>query len=234
MPAAEAGLAIGPMARAMDLGEIHEEAAHCSEYILASLIAANGLKKKISGKDLITAFVVGQEVLIRIGIAFKLVSRGGPVNAGGGHWIFGCVAAVGKLLGLSQEELENAQGIARGKTQPHDLAKYTPATLMIRIHHGFICHDSVEACLLARLGITGPRHEVLTGPKGYLGLAKWETDPGAFTRELGEKWEMLNTEMKPFTACKCTHTAAGGILDQISKIISRLRILPELILMNRL
>ena len=109
------------------------------------------------------------------------------------------------------------KGIARCKTQPHDLAKYTPATLMIRVHHGFICQDSINACLLAKRGITGPRHEVLVGPKGYLGLAKWQTDPEALTRELGEKWEMLNTEMKPYTACKCTHTAAGGILEQMKE-----------------
>ena len=217
VPASEAAFAIGPMARAVDLGDVHEEAAHCSEYTLPTLLAAAGLKEKVTGKDLITAFVVGQEVLIRIGIAFRLVSGGGPMNAGGGHWIFGCVAAAGKLLGLSQEELENAEGIARSMTQPHDLAKYTPATLLIRVHHGFVCQDSINACLLAKRGITGPRHEVLVGPKGYLGLAKWQTDPEALTRDLGEKWEMLNTEMKPYAACKCTHTAADGILEQMKE-----------------
>jgi 2-methylcitrate dehydratase PrpD len=44
VPASEAGLAIGPMARAMDCGEVHEEAGHNSEYILPVMLAAMGLK----------------------------------------------------------------------------------------------------------------------------------------------------------------------------------------------
>ncbi|MBI2958238.1 MAG: MmgE/PrpD family protein, partial [Chloroflexi bacterium] len=202
-----------PMARAMDLGDCHEEAGHSAEYTLPALLAATGLKKQVTGKELITAFVVGQEVLIRIGIAFKRI-RGITSGRGRGHYIFGPVAAVGKLLGMGQEDLENAEGIAREKTQPHDLVMYKPATLMVRVHHGFVCQDAITACLLARRGITGPRHEVLVGPGGYLEFAKWETEPAALTRDLGETWEMAGTMMKPFCSCKCTHTSVGGILEQ--------------------
>ena len=217
VPASEAGLAIGPMSRAMDLGEVHEEAAHCSEYTVPTLLAATGLKDKVTGKEFITAFVVGQEVLIRIGIAFKSLSRAIVTGRGHGHCIFGGVAAAGKLLGLSLEELENAQGIARGMTQPQDSAMFHPATLMVRVHHGFVCQDAINACLLAKRGITGPHQEVLVGSRGYLGFAKWETEPGALTKGLGEEWEMINTMMKPYTSCKCTHTAIRGILDQMGE-----------------
>ena len=220
VPASEAGLAIGPMARAMDFGDCHPEAEHSSEYTVPTLLAATGLKDKVTGKEFITAYVVGQEVLLRIGIAFKQTSKGETTAGGtyGGHYIFGSVAAAGKLLGLSLEELENAQGIARDMTQPHDVAMYTPATLMVRVHHGFICQDAINACLLAKRGITGPRQEVLGGPRGYLLVfAKWETDPDALTRGLGEEWEMLGQIMKPYTSCLCTHTAIYGILDQMSE-----------------
>lgn len=217
VPAIDAGLAIGPMSRAMDLGDVHEEAGHCSEYTLPTVLAATGLRDKVTGKEFITAFVVGQEVLVRIGIAFKGISKGLPMGRSSGHYIFGCVAAAGKLLGLSLAEIENAEGIARGKTQPHDTAMYHPATLMVRVHHGFVCRDSIEACLLAKRGITGPRQGVLTGPRGYLAFAKWGTDLDALTKGLGNKWEMLKTMMKPHAACKCTHTAIGGILDQMKE-----------------
>lgn len=215
VPSSEAGLAIGPMSRAMDLGDVHEEAGHCSEYIVPALLAATGLKDKVTGKEFITAVVVGQEVLIRVGIAFKVVSKAIPSGRHTGHYIFGPVASVGKLIGLSQEELENAQGIARGMTQPHDLAMYAPATLMVRVHHGFVCQDAINACLLAKRGITGPRQEVLTGPRGYLAFAKWETEPNALTKGLGEEWEMKNLVMKSYAACKCTHTSIDGIIDQM-------------------
>ncbi len=214
VPASEAAMATGPMARAMDLGDTHI-AGHVTEYLLPTLLAAAGLKDKVSGKDLITAVVVGQEVLIRIGLGFsvdKAVVHGNQ----GGHYIFGAVAAAGKLLGLSQEELENAKGIAKAMTQTHDMAMYLAATLMVRVHHGFVSQAAINACLLARKGITGPRQEVLLGRCGLLSTAKWETNPEALTRDLGERWEMLDILRKFSTACHCTHTAIDGIVDQIA------------------
>jgi len=217
VPASEAGLAIGPMTRAMDFGDVHDEASHASEYVLPALLAATGLRDRVTGKELITSFAVGKEVLIRIGIAMKALSGAAPIGLGDGHFIFGCVAAVGKLLGLSLDELENAMGIARAMTQPLDAAMYRSATLMVRIHHGFICQDAINACLLARRGITAAHGEILLAPKGFLGLAQWETDPDALTKELGEKWEMLDSMIKPYAACKCTHASIDGILDQMKE-----------------
>jgi 2-methylcitrate dehydratase PrpD len=217
VPASEAGFAMGPMSRAMDCGQVHSESGHCSEFIVPALLAATGLKEKVTGKAFITSFVVGQEVLLRIGNAYKAISHGGPAGRGSGHSIFGAVASVGKLIGLGLEELENAEGIARCMTQPHDIALASPATLMLRIHHGFICQDAINACLLARRGITGPRQEVLTGLRGYLGLAKWETDPRVLTEGLGERWEMLNVSMKRYSSCMHTHSAIDGILHQMKK-----------------
>ena len=73
VPASEAAFAIGPMTRAMDMGDAHQEGGHSSEYIFPALLAATGLRERVSGKDFITAFIAGSEVLVRIGIAFKVV-----------------------------------------------------------------------------------------------------------------------------------------------------------------
>ena len=220
VPASEAAFAIGPMARAMDMGDAHMEGGHCSEYIIPALLAATGLKEKISGKDFITSFVVGSEVLLRIGIAYKVVTGAIPRGQIGGHYIFGCIAAVSKLLGSGLAELENAMGIGRGMTQPHDVAMLTPPSLMVRMHHGFVAQDAINACLLAGRGITGPcgeTSEILTGPRGYLAFAGWQTDPSALTRGLGEKWEMLNLMMKPYSSCGCTHPAIEGMIEQMER-----------------
>ena len=71
VPASEAGMAIGPMARAADWSAIHLEAMHTSEHTLPALIAALGLKEKVNGKDFLLAFALGQEILIKIGNAWK-------------------------------------------------------------------------------------------------------------------------------------------------------------------
>lgn len=216
VPASEAGLALGPMARAMDMGQVHEEAGHCSEYVLPALLAATGLKAQVSGREFIVAFVAGQEVLLRIGLGLKAHSRGR--GHGMGHYIFGAVAAVGRLLGLTPLELENAEGIARDMTQGDDLAKYNPLTQMVRVHHGFICQDAVNACILASRGITGPRDSILTGSKGFLASATWTTEPEAIDSELGRSWELLNVITKPYASCMGTHTAVFGVLELMEQL----------------
>ncbi|RZL87686.1 MAG: MmgE/PrpD family protein [Variovorax sp.] len=215
VPATEAALAIGPMPRAMDCGDLHEEAGHISEYIVASLLAATGLRPKVSGKEFLAALVVGQEIIIRTGMAYRLISQAVKTGDCGGHYIFGAVAAVGKLMGLSQDELENAQGIARTMAQPHSMAIYAPATLMVRVHHGLVCQAALTACQLARKGITGPRQQVLLGPTGYLGRARWETRPEALTQALGQRWEMEDIITKGYSACYFSHSSIDGILDQM-------------------
>ena len=213
VPASEAGFAIGPMSRAMDFGDLNMVAGHCSEYILPALLAATGLKEKVSGEEFITAFVLGSEVLMRIGL-FAKPGKSMSVGREGGHYIFGCVAAVGKLLGLSQDELEDAQGIASEMTQPHSILMYNPPTLTIRLHHGFICQDAINACLLAQRGFTGPRNGVLSDHRGYSGFASWETDIAEVTKELGKEWRMTDLIMKRYPIAGSALTPIDGIIEQ--------------------
>jgi 2-methylcitrate dehydratase PrpD len=213
VPASEAGLVIGPISRAMDFGDVHDEASHASEYILPVLLAASGLKGRVSGKEFITSFALGKEVLVRIGVAFRALSGAAPVGIGDGHFIFGSVMAAGKLLDLNLEELKHSMGIVRAMTQPLDAEMYRTGTLMTRLHHGFVTQDAINACLLAKKGITAFHKDILLGPKGYFGLAKWGTYPADLTRDLGQNWEMLNTAMKPYSACKCTHASIQAFLE---------------------
>ncbi|MFC2059740.1 MmgE/PrpD family protein [Chloroflexota bacterium] len=217
VPAPEAGFAIGPMARAMDFGMDHAEGGHNAECNLPALLAATGLKDRVTGKEFITAFILAQEVFTRTGIAGKFVTGGSPLRRIAGNEIFGPVAGVGKLLALSLEELEDAQGIASEMTQPHSSAMYTAGSPMIYVHHGFVCQDAINCCLLAQRGIAGPHKGVLAAPQGYLGFAKWETEPEALTRDLGEKWEFPNTMLKPYSCVKTTHTANYGLIEQMKK-----------------
>jgi len=213
VPASEAGFVIGPISRAMDFGDVHDEASHASEYIFPALLAASGLKGRVSGKEFITSFAVGKEILVRVGIAFRALSGASKVGIGDGHFIFGSVMAVGKLLGLGLEELKHAMGIVRGMAQPLDAEMYRTGTLMTRLHHGFVTQDAINACLMVKKGITAFHKDILIGNKGYFGIAQWKTYPEDLTRDLGSKWEMLDAAMKPYSACKCTHASIQSLLE---------------------
>lgn len=214
VPASEAGMAIGPMARAVDWSAIHLEAMHTSEHTLPALLAALGLRGKTTGKEFLTAFVLGQEILIKIGNAWKptyAVAHG----RSNGHYIFGSTAAAAKLLGLSYEQCLNAWGIVRSMTQPHDMAAFHPICHMVKIHHGYVTQDTINACEMALRGITGPHDQVITGQRGYLGMAGWETFPDELWKGLGTEWDQVHLESKSFPGCKSTTTAVFGIWDMM-------------------
>lgn len=216
VPASEAAFAIGPMARAIDMGDVSIEASHTAEYTLPALLAAVGLKEKVSGREFITAFAVGQEVMIRIGSGFNLAEAIAVRNNEGGHFIFGPTVAIAKLLGLSLEETLNAVGIANAMTQHWEMSMYAEGALSVRVHHGFVCQDAVNACLLAQRGITGP-HNILFGPKGFYAVHNLEGNPEKVTQGLGEVWKMKNTMLKPYAACKCSHAAINAFMDLLAE-----------------
>ena len=216
VPASEAGMAIGPMARAVDWSAIHLEAMHTSEHTLPALIAALGLRGKTTGKEFLTAFVLGQEILIKIGNAWKptyAVAHG----RSNGHYIFGSTASAAKLLGLNYEQCLNAWGIVRSMTQPHDMAAFHPICHMVKIHHGYVTQDTINACEMALRGITGPHDQVITGQRGFLGMAGWETDPSELWKGLGTEWDQIHLESKSFPGCKSTTTAVFGVWDMMKE-----------------
>lgn len=209
MPAENAAMCMGPMTRAIDFAPIHADAMHSSEHTIPALLAAVGLLDKVNGKDFLTAFIAGQEVLLRIGIAFN-GNKGIVQGRSNGHYIFGSVVAVAKLLELDLETMLNAVGIARNMTQPHDMASYHPVTHMIKVHQGFIAQDAITCNKMARIGVTGPKTDILFSERGFLNMAAWETKPDELLKELGEKWHTMGIEMKAYAGCKCLHMAGLG------------------------
>jgi 2-methylcitrate dehydratase PrpD len=220
VPASMCAFALGPMARATDLGDAHPEAGHSAEYTLPALLAATGIKKQVPGKEFLVSFIIGQEILIRLGKAYKCVSCEQISGNQGGHYIFGPVAAVGKLLDLNKKELLAAFGMAKCMTQPHDMSMYSPADSMVSLHHGFIAQDAVNICLLAKKGIKGPTAQVLLGDNGFYSLFLRPGNKVAVSEivnNLGKEWEMTRVMLKPYPACNCTHTSISGILQQMQK-----------------
>ncbi|MGB6370389.1 MAG: hypothetical protein WBF68_05095 [Atribacterota bacterium] len=60
--------------------------------------------------------------------------------------------------------------------------------------------------------MTGPINVIL-GEGGFLDrFPKEMKDPDALTKELGRTWHLLETTMKPYPACKCTHTGIEALL----------------------
>jgi 2-methylcitrate dehydratase PrpD len=108
-----AALANGALAHAFECDSLTRPnaGAHPGAALLAPALAV-AHQRGGSGKDLITAFVAGAEVMIRIGHATKHSNEKRGFHAPGTTGPFGGAIAAGKLLGLDIEAMTNALVIA--------------------------------------------------------------------------------------------------------------------------
>ena len=89
--------------------------------------------------------------------------------------------------------------------------------MMVRVHHGFVCHNAINAVLLAQSGVTGAR-KVFTGKGGFFDLIYfWDSEYEPLTEALGTTWEFLKAAVKLYACCYCSHSPITGCMELISK-----------------
>jgi aconitate decarboxylase len=223
-PGSEAGIwGTSQRATAGNAAMVNAYQIHCQEYdcvhegavlhpmatLLPAALAYAEREGGVSGEELIVACAVGVNVSAGLGIA----SRSGltffrPATAGG----FGAVAAVGRLMRLSHEQLVSAFGLqyaaTSGTLQPHIEGS---ASLPLQV--ALNSRAALQACELALSGFPGAR-DVFEGPYGYLRLFEgpeaWDlTETLRAVR--GQRWLISELSHKPFPAGRATHGGIEGI-----------------------
>src|SRR5207249_3087226 len=108
-----AALANGALAHAFELDSLTRPGAgaHPGATVLPPALAI-AQEQGSSGRDLIAAFVAGNEVMIRIGRATGHTNEARGFHAPGTTGPFGAAIAAGHLLGLGPAAMTNALGIA--------------------------------------------------------------------------------------------------------------------------
>lgn len=215
VPAPLGGLAIGPMARALDLGDTCEEAGHVSEYVIPALLPAVELRNRVTGKQFLTAYILGCEVLIRIGEPAFMVMSLYDQHKYCMFRYFGPTAALGKLLQLDEDTLWNAMGLVYNQAGG-DLQMYDDGVLSVRMQHGFVADAAIKAVLLARKGITGTRN-ILEGNRGglYVGFYPNHKDLSIVLDGIGKIWKGLHMNPKFHSACAYSHAAIDATIEII-------------------
>jgi len=168
----------------------------------------------LDGKALLSTYVLAMENVIRVGVAANggLHKFGFHPTGVCGH--FSTALAVGKLLGLSVDQLAMAQGFA-GSTAAASMEFVEEGGWNKRIHGGWAGAAGITAAYMAKNGFVGPTNTY----EGRFGLYKTHlhgdekyVDYDALTRGLGEVWETAVTAVKPFPTCHFTHAIADSAL----------------------
>jgi 2-methylcitrate dehydratase PrpD len=209
-----AALANGALAHAFELdGALRPSCgAHPGATILSSTLAM-AQERDFSGKDLLTAFITGTEVMVRIGRGTKHSNETRGFHAPGTTGTFGAAVACGKLLGFNVQQTINALGIAGSLSSGLvEFSRSGNGAMVKRLHMGRAAEGGILAANLAVAGFTGPS-TVLEGECGFLKVFCNEWDISELTKELGRTWVTSRLSMKRFACHTAAHTPVQAILD---------------------
>lgn len=181
--------------------------------IAAGLTQAELLGDKADIDRFLLAVAVGYEITCRLGreLGNEAYARGFHNTSTAG--IFGAVATIAVLKGLSAEVIENAFGLA-GSKAAGSMQYLENGSWNKRLHPGFAVHDAFLCVALAEAGVIGAA-KIFEGTFGFLnGYSPKENKDLVFlTSDLGKRWEFLQTSLKPFPACRMTH----GFIEHAAK-----------------
>jgi 2-methylcitrate dehydratase PrpD len=209
LPAANAAFANAMLFHGLDFDDTHSDSvSHVSTVVVPAALAAAEARGS-SGRELLTAIIVGNEIVTRVGMATP-----GAFHERGFHptaicGIFGATAAVAHLRRLATADAASAFGIA-GSMAGGLFAYLDDGTATKPIHPGWAAHGALIAARLAEVGAEGPPG-VLEGRFGlfhaFVG-ARIDLEPQL--ADLGERWETPRIAFKPYPACHFVHGSLGA------------------------
>lgn len=215
LPAPLAAQVNATMAHALDYDDVHESAImHPGVVTIPTALALAEYKGGISGRELITSVALGTDLICRLGLATR---PGESIIPYGWHQttLYGymtAAAVAGRILGLSEEEMVHAMGIAYHQSAGNAQCVKDGA-LTKRLGPGFAVKGGITAALMAQKGITGAKN-CLEGAAGFYQVYH----DGCYSRdiligELGTQFETVNVSIKPYPCCRGIHPFIDAALE---------------------
>jgi len=202
-----AALINGTMSHALDFDDTHKGAGIHPSVCLAPAAVAVAEYKKASGKDLITAFIIGFEVAARIGIAAGQTHYEDGWHATATIGRFSAMASAAKLMGLSPEQIVNAFGITG--TQVSGLREVF-GTMSKPFHAGKAAMDGILSIALARRNFDSS-HEIFEGRFGLKTVFSPKSEYNDMLTGLGKQFHIQDIAFKPYASALATHSTIQTI-----------------------
>jgi len=207
----DAALVNGTAAHALDYDDVTWGLIGHPSVSLVPAVIALGEAFNASGRDVLHAYVVGFEVMAKLGRTTQpRHSLDGGWHATGTIGAFGATAACCKLLKLDAEQAARALGIAFSMTSGN-VSNF--GTMCKPLHAGLAARNGVEAALWAQAGFTSLPHP-FDGPRSFhevysRGLPA-DMEP---LQELGKDYELVlrGVVIKPYPCGVALHPAIDAV-----------------------
>jgi 2-methylcitrate dehydratase PrpD len=219
LPAVSAALLNGTMCRALDFCDAMAPGVHVGSSVVPAALAAAELAGGADGRTLLAALAAGAEVGARFNLTEEMYGGFDPTGIAA---VFGAVAAAGRVLDLSSDQLHHALALGfnrcGGSFQSH-----IDGSLAVRLQQGVVAESGVVCAQLAQRGITGPVN-FLEGRYGFTRLyARDLCSPAAFVDGLGDEWRLTQFMFKRFPSCGVTQ----GVTQQALDVAAELDLQPD-------
>ncbi|MEW6377044.1 MAG: MmgE/PrpD family protein [Thermodesulfobacteriota bacterium] len=211
-----AALANGTSSHAIELDDVNNEASLHPGVVVFPASLATSEMVGADGRSFIEAVILGYEVMVRLGKALgpeNSYKRGFHPTATCGT--FGSSIASSKLMGLKEERMVSAMGIA-GSQAAGSMEYLAQGAWTKRFHAGWAAHSGMIAAQLARNGFRGPT-SILEGRDGFLHAYSNGADPNKVLEGIGSEFEILHTSVKPHACCRYMQPPIDGILKIVKE-----------------
>ncbi|TCT05061.1 MmgE/PrpD family protein [Aquabacter spiritensis] len=202
---------------------------HASSPVASALLSYASVNR-VSGEDFLNAFILGFEVVSRIGNATYPAHYDAGWHSTGSIGVFGAAVAIGKLLGLDAERMTYAIGLAA--TQAAGIREMF-GSMGKGFHPGRSAQSGYMAALLAQKGFTSGRFP-LEAPRGFAAVTAARYDLAKVTDGLGTDFDLRENTYKPFacgivihpTIDACSQLRAAHGFDAADVVAVELRVAP--------
>ncbi|HEY2382046.1 MAG TPA: MmgE/PrpD family protein [Terriglobia bacterium] len=199
----------GISSHVLDYDDTHSHnIIHPAGPVLSAILALSE-HRPVSGADFTNALVLGVDAECRIGNSVypKHYDAGWHITGTAG--VFGSAAASGKLLGLSEQQMLWALGLAA--TQPVGLQEMF-GSMTKSFHPGRAAQNGLTAALLASKNFTSS-NQSLEAKYGWANVVSTEHHFGEIVNELGSRYEISKNTYKPFACGVVMHPTIDGCIQ---------------------
>jgi 2-methylcitrate dehydratase PrpD len=176
---------------------------------VASALFSFASANPVRGRDFMLAFILGFEAESRVANAVYPAHYDVGWHITGTSGVFGAAAAVGRLLGLSVQEMVWAIGLAA--TQAAGLREMF-GSMAKAFHPGRSAQNGYVAALLAKEGFTAGEHGI-EGARGFAAVQAAAYDLSKITARLGVDFDLRENTYKPFPCGIVNHPTIDGCIQ---------------------
>lgn len=191
-------------ASSLDVDDGHCLAAGHPGAAIVPAVLMEAARLGSDGHDVLTATALGYDVALRVAAARRFTDT---MSFASGQWTgFGVAAAVGWLRGLPADQLAHAIAIA-GAEAPQNLPQGDCQASSVKGSSPWSTVAALFAVDRAGCGMSGSI-DMLDRFHAY--------DVPAISAELGSRWLISETYLKPYASCRYTHPVIDAVLTLVT------------------